>query len=452
MAHSQRVRAGSALTPLLLLLASPARATYSIVAADQATQQVGGAVTSCVAPSSVTVVYGPAPGFGGINAQAAASTAGRNQGVTLLSMGVAPAAIIQQITASSFDPSFNTRQYGVVDLQGRAAGFTGTDSTSVKQYREDRQGTVGTYTYSVQGNVLTGVGVINQAETSFRTQGCDLADRLMLALEAGAANGEGDSRCTTAYGIPSDASSIEVDLAGQPAGSFLQLVFTSTSQNHENPIIRLRTLFNTWRMTHPCPGPSDAGADAEAGTIADAARDVVADGDAANAADATRDGPLDTTADGAMPDGSAGAAGAGTGGGAGVGGASGSGGIAGASGKGGAAGTADGGATGGAGGVTGGTGGAGGASGGASGASGSGGTSGGGAGGASGTGGSSGSSNRGGASGAGASTGTSGSGNGGTDDNGCSCRLHRSDAPTSFGWLVSLAALAVARLRRRRLT
>src|SRR5258706_11979406 len=46
----------------VLLLAQPAHATYSIVAADQATRQVGGSVTSCVAPSSVASVYGGAPG------------------------------------------------------------------------------------------------------------------------------------------------------------------------------------------------------------------------------------------------------------------------------------------------------------------------------------------------------------------------------------------------------
>jgi MYXO-CTERM domain-containing protein len=444
MALSHRVRAASSLVPLLVLLAPPAKATYSIVAADQATQQVGSAVTSCVAPSSVTIVYGAAPGFGGINAQAAANTKGRDRGVALLGMDVAPADIIQQITATSFDPSFNTRQYGVVDLQGRAAGFTGTDNNSVRQYREDRQGTVGTYTYSVQGNVLTGVGVINQAETAFKNSGCDLADRLMLALEAGAENGEGDSRCTTAYGVPADASSIEVDRTGEPAGSYLKLSFTSTSQNHQNAVVRLRALFNTWRMTHPCAGPTDGGVDAEAGTTVDAARDAVADGDAAvadadaaNAVDVASDRSLDAAPDTAMPDGSAGSGGT-----AGMGGASGNGGVAGASGRGGVGGSAAG---------AGGTSGVGGVGGGGTG--GSGGTITGGAAGISGNGGTSGSTGKGGAGTGGASTGTSGTGNGGSDDGGCSCKVQRSDSlGTPLFGLVALLAAAVARSRYRRRT
>ena len=124
---------------------------------------------------------------------------GRDRAVTLLNMDVAPADIIAMITASSFDASAATRQYGVVDLMGRAAGFTGSRA---QDYKEDRQGTIGALTYSVQGNILTGKAVIDQAEAAFRNTGCDLADKLMLALEAGAMGGNGDSRCTP-QGIPS---------------------------------------------------------------------------------------------------------------------------------------------------------------------------------------------------------------------------------------------------------
>lgn len=233
-----------------MLIAPPARATYSIVAADATAREVGGAVTSCVAPQSVELVYRAAPGHGAIHAQAAANTAGRDRGVALLAAGTAPADVIAEITQSSFDTRFQTRQYGVVDLSGRAAGFTGS---SAQQYREDRQGSLGSYVYSIQGNILTSARVLDQAEAAFKASGCDLAERLMLALEAGAQNGEGDSRCTTARGIPSDAASLDVDREGQAAGSYLHLTFTSTNALHENPIVPLRASFNRWRQAHPCP-------------------------------------------------------------------------------------------------------------------------------------------------------------------------------------------------------
>ena len=199
---------------------------------------------------------------GGVNAQAAANSNGRDRAVTLLNMDVAPADIITMITASSFDASAATRQYGVVDLMGRAAGFTGA---SAMTYKEDRQGTIGATVYSVQGNILTSKAVIDQAEAAFRTTGCDLADKLMLALEAGAMNGEGDSRCTP-RGLPSDAASIEVDPTGATASSFLKLAVAGTGST--SAVVRLRRC-STAGARHtpavPAPGAGGAGGSSGAG-------------------------------------------------------------------------------------------------------------------------------------------------------------------------------------------
>ena len=285
----------------LLLVGGRAQATYSVVATDRDTRQVGSAITSCVGTTSVAFVYGPSPGHGGINAQAAANMMGRDRGVALLGMDVAPADIIAMITAASFDRNAASRQYGVVDLMGRAAGWTGA---SAQIYKEDRQGMVGAYTYSVQGNILTSKAVIDGAETAFRGNGCDLADRLMHALEGGAQNGEGDRRCTTTKNIPSDSVSIEVDPEGMPAGVYLKLAISGTGTR--NPILLMRTMFDDWRRTHPCGGAlSDGGAGGSAGG---------------------RDGGTDT-AEGSG--GGSGTGAAGTGGGAGTGGAAGTGGDAG---------------------------------------------------------------------------------------------------------------------------
>ena len=60
----------SLLAALALLAPATARATYSVVATDSATGQVGGAVTSCVGSQGVGVVYRPSVGHGGVNAQA----------------------------------------------------------------------------------------------------------------------------------------------------------------------------------------------------------------------------------------------------------------------------------------------------------------------------------------------------------------------------------------------
>jgi uncharacterized Ntn-hydrolase superfamily protein len=439
MLHSRRILAAAPLLPLLLAT-TPAGATYSIAATDQATQQVGGAVTSCVGSQGVTIVYGAAPGFGVINAQAAVvSTANRDKGVQLLQMGVAPASVIQQLNAS--DTGSASRQYGVVDLQGRAAGITGS---ACLDYAHHLTGTIGSFTYAIQGNILTGAAVLTQAETDFRNQGCDLAEKLMLALEGGAKNGEGDDRCTVPpTPVPANAAMIEVDLPGQPAGSYLRL--TNAKNGSFNAVAALRAQFDTWRQTHPCMQPDGGTSDAG---VHDASNPDVRTADGAGHADAD------------ASDGSGGAAGSagqgGQGGAAGTAGASGNGGNAGFSGagSGGTAGIRDGGQD-----APGADGAAG--KGGSAGTSGSGGSAGTATGGVSGTGGTDAGQppGRGGESGAtggttptagrGGSGGSSGTaGHGGSDDGGCSCRMIQPHSRSAATFILSAVALMAARSRR----
>ncbi|HEY5923974.1 MAG TPA: DUF1028 domain-containing protein [Kofleriaceae bacterium] len=236
--------------------ATPAHATYSIVGTDTASRQVGGAVTSCVGTLSVSIVYGSVPGKGAVHAQAQLGGGGKAAAVMQIAMDIPPEMIITSITNLSFDANAQRRQYGIVDLMARSAGFSGTQNGA---FSDDRQLMVGTYTFSIQGNILTSAAVLDQAEMSARMQGCDLADRLMLALEAGAQNGEGDSRCTP-RGIPSDSAFIQVDREGEAAGTYLRLDVTNTSP--QSPLVMLRAQFDAWRATHPCPAPPmpDAGA------------------------------------------------------------------------------------------------------------------------------------------------------------------------------------------------
>jgi len=116
----------------------------------------------------------------------------------------------------------------------------------------DLQGVDGALTYSIQGNILTSEAVLDQAEEGFLAEGCDLADRLMLALEAGGQNGEGDSRCTP-DGIPSDSAFIHVDLLDETVLVHLFVIDTSPL----NPLENLRELYDAWRLENPCPSPSE---------------------------------------------------------------------------------------------------------------------------------------------------------------------------------------------------
>lgn len=237
--------------PALVLAAQSAHATYSIVASDAIAREAGGAGTSCLRGSRVSIIYGSVPGVGVVHAQATFNGAGRDRAVELLDAGLNPAAILDAITASSFDRDVELRQYAVVDVSGRVAAFTGSRTQA---YAGDRQGSSGSFTYSVQGNILTSESVLAKSAAAFESAGCDLAERLMRALEAGAENGEGDSRCTNTRGIPADSAFIQIERPDTDRGSYLALEVPTSGD--DDPLVLLRAAFDAWRATHPCPDGS----------------------------------------------------------------------------------------------------------------------------------------------------------------------------------------------------
>jgi uncharacterized Ntn-hydrolase superfamily protein len=229
----------------LVLSTARAHATYSIVGADRIRKQVGIAVTSCV-PFPVTVVAGSSPGNGFVAAQALVNENGRDRAVDLLAMKTPPTEILTALTSPTFDTMFNDRQYGIVDVMGRTATFTGTNAQA---YAGARKGANATYAYAAQGNILTSQKVIDQAAMSFEQKGCDLAERLILALEAGAVGGEGDSRCRPTR--PGSSAYLAVDQDGMPAGQYLAIEVTAATGD---PLEQVRAMYDVWRGMNPCPG------------------------------------------------------------------------------------------------------------------------------------------------------------------------------------------------------
>ena len=251
--RSSLPRAAAALV-FVTLVPGSARATYSIAAVDADTREVGGAGASCVGSFvSIYSIYGSVPGRGVVHAQALLSTRNRDRAVGLLQMGLSPSEILAVMTDPAEDAQFDRRQWGIVDLSPEAAGFTGARTLD---YAGDLSGSAGSITYAIQGNILTSGAVLDQARDAFEGGGCDLPDRLMRALEAGGAGGEGDSRCTD-RGIPSDGAFIQVDRDGEPRGGFLSLRVDDTAP--DNPLVLLRAEYDAWRAEHPCPAPPDAG-------------------------------------------------------------------------------------------------------------------------------------------------------------------------------------------------
>jgi hypothetical protein len=184
------------LVAALLALPSSALATWSVIAVDRSTGRVVIASATCVDRDDQFLMGVQAvvvPGKGVAACQAAVDGTHANQMLVFeeLRKGTDPARIIEML---SQDPAFQTRQFGLLDLQGRSAGHSGLGNGYVSQ---DAQGQVpGTEIfYSIQGNILRpGLVVPNAVQAFVNTNGA-LTDRVMAAMEAADGSG-GDSRCT----------------------------------------------------------------------------------------------------------------------------------------------------------------------------------------------------------------------------------------------------------------
>jgi uncharacterized Ntn-hydrolase superfamily protein len=217
-----------------------AEATYSIIAADAKTKQVGGAATSCVGPLSVSIVIGTVAGKGAIAAQARVdqlSLKMKTAGLTELVRNK-NAPLTLDTMMSHTDPLLTDRQYAVVTTSGVSA-YTGSTTSN---YAGHRTGQSRQAFYSVQGNLLSSENVLLQTEMGFAV-GESLAERLLNALESGADNHEGDGRCTP-LGRPSDSAYLRVD---NPDGSILIEIDIVGSRN---PLSDLRTAYERWASSH----------------------------------------------------------------------------------------------------------------------------------------------------------------------------------------------------------
>lgn len=182
-------RSWSWLSAALLLLSLPARATWSIVAVDEETEEVGIAGATC--GPMVWFIAGLVPGEGVIAAQYATSRHERETGEDLLREGERPAAVLKALRAQDEDAAL--RQYGIVALGEAPVTFTGGEV-------EGPALTVEGEGWTAQGNTLASEAVVEAAAAVMEAGEGSLADRLMEALEAGAAEG-GDARCA-----PEDAA------------------------------------------------------------------------------------------------------------------------------------------------------------------------------------------------------------------------------------------------------
>ena len=158
--------------------------TYSIVAHCPRTGMLGVAVATAVPAVGALCPYAKT-GIGAVSTQSWVNPYLAIDALHLMEEGQSGPEALKIVMAA--DEGREMRQIGVIDAQGRSAAWSGKNCT-------DWFGQIVEPHFAVQGNMLVSAPTIEEMAKVFRaSEGLDLAERLMLAMEAGEAAG-GDKR------------------------------------------------------------------------------------------------------------------------------------------------------------------------------------------------------------------------------------------------------------------
>jgi uncharacterized Ntn-hydrolase superfamily protein len=210
----------------------PQYSTFSLCAIDPATGQSGASVTTRV-PFVGRAVPHVRAGVGAVCTQASTVVEYGPRGLDLLAKGVEPAAVLQQLLAD--DQQRESRQVGVIDMKGRSAAHTGKQNGN---WAGSRQG----MNYTVQANIMVGPEVVEAVARAFEASegtGMPLAERMILAMEAGYAKG-GDRR----WGNLQSAA-IKVADPNDPGRGNDHITIAIEVGEHAEPVAEMKRIYYT---------------------------------------------------------------------------------------------------------------------------------------------------------------------------------------------------------------
>lgn len=232
-----------------------AQDTFSIVAVDSLTGEVGSAGASCISADNLEL-YFPfddpdflgdlLPGLGAINSQASYLAGNQDNAYQQLANGSTPQQVVDWLAANDVQNNAAVRQYGVAALingQPMAAGFTGSNCFDYKNH-------VTGPNYSIQGNILLGQGILDSMEARFlaaEAEGKCLSERIMAAMQGAKVPGA-DTRCLS-NGTSSMFAFIKVAKPGDDPGNPMLRLFVSYNPLGIEPIDSLQALFD---LAAPC--------------------------------------------------------------------------------------------------------------------------------------------------------------------------------------------------------
>jgi uncharacterized Ntn-hydrolase superfamily protein len=199
--------------------------TYSIVALDPETGELGVAVQSKFFAVGTVVPYAKAD-LGAIATQAQVNVSYADQGFELLKKGIVPQEIVDRMVAE--DDDNGERQVSIIDTDSNIGHYTGSDCL-------DFAGHIKGKNFCCQGNILASEKVLENMVDSFENTEGHLGLRMLAALDGAEAAG-GDKRGRQA------AALLIVKKEGGYLGKNDRYIDLRVDDNPE-PLIELRRLY-----------------------------------------------------------------------------------------------------------------------------------------------------------------------------------------------------------------
>ncbi len=217
----------------------PTVATFSIVAVDKETGEIGVAVQSKIVSVGSIVPFVRA-GVGAVATQAYANVRYGPVGLIMLETGATPEQAVEMLT--KMDPKKEHRQLGIVSAEGKVATFTGDKCSGWA-------GGISGDGYVVQGNILANESVVTAMANAFESTKGVLAERLIAALEAGQAEG-GDKRGR-------QSAALLIAREGWGYAGLNDRFRDIRVDEHQTPIKELRRVYEKHRALFPRPDEAD---------------------------------------------------------------------------------------------------------------------------------------------------------------------------------------------------
>ena len=203
--------------------------TYSIVARDPATGELGVAVQSHWFSVGSVVTWAEA-GVGAVATQSFVEVSYGPLGLELMRAGKTASEALAALLA--VDPNAAVRQVAMVDNEGNVAVHTGANCIAAAGHHQGEQ-------YSTQANLMGKDTVWDAMARAYEQTGGDLAARLMAALEAGEGEG-GDIRGRQSAAI--------LIVPGSSQGApWREKIVELRVEDHQHPVEELKRLLHIHR-------------------------------------------------------------------------------------------------------------------------------------------------------------------------------------------------------------